>query len=100
MYDELSKCIVFLSPRMRVQWLGLIPISVVKAALEALSATCVFALISLVNDPAKAGETTDKPGTECDYSDNRHAWITAGQRIKIEQLLYSLGYRPNISRSL
>jgi ABC-type multidrug transport system fused ATPase/permease subunit len=57
MYDELSKCIIFLSPRMRAQWFGLIPISVVKAALEALSATCVFALISLVNDPAKASET-------------------------------------------
>ncbi len=52
MLAKVRKTFLLLSPRMRLWWLGLIPLSAAAAVLETLGAGAVFALVKVMENPA------------------------------------------------
>ncbi|MEW6366839.1 MAG: ABC transporter ATP-binding protein [Acidobacteriota bacterium] len=54
MLASIRKLLSLLSPRMRLGWFGLIPLSLVEAVLESLGAAAVFALIRIMDSPSSA----------------------------------------------
>jgi ATP-binding cassette subfamily C protein len=53
MLRTLRKAIYFLAAEQRRAWLGLVPLGVATAAMEAVGAAAVFALISLIDKPTE-----------------------------------------------
>ena len=51
MVAKIRKICTLLSPRLRLCWLGLIPLSVAAAVLETIGAAAVFALIKIMDSP-------------------------------------------------
>lgn len=58
MLTDLRRRLVLLTPRERVWWMGLLPASVLIAALETLGAVAVFAAVAMLTDP---GAATQQP---------------------------------------
>ena len=54
MLATLRSCVNLLPPPQRWRWVVLVPLALVGAALEAVGAVAVFALIAVINDPARA----------------------------------------------
>ena len=52
MFSKIQKIFFLLSPRMRLCWLGLIPLSLAEACFESIGAAAVFALIKIMDSPA------------------------------------------------
>lgn len=53
MLASIRKCFAILSARMRLRWVGLIPLAVTVAALESMGAAGVFAFITIINEPTQ-----------------------------------------------
>src|SRR5262245_43158353 len=56
MLAALKKCLMFLTPRERWQWGGLIPLTIAVAVMEALSAAMVLWFIKIISDPSQSAE--------------------------------------------
>ena len=53
MLMTLRQCLAFLTPRERWQWVGLVPLMLLVAAMETVAAALVFELIQMLNDPTQ-----------------------------------------------
>lgn len=53
MLTTLRTCVGLLSPRVRWRWMGLIPLVLAAALMEACGAAAVFALIKVMSDPSQ-----------------------------------------------
>jgi len=51
MLARIGKIFILLSPRLRLCWAGLIPLSLAEAALETIGAAAVFSLIKIMDSP-------------------------------------------------
>jgi ATP-binding cassette, subfamily B, bacterial PglK len=56
MLAALKKCLVFLTPRERWQWVGLVPLTIAVAVMEALGAAMVLWFIKIINAPSHIAE--------------------------------------------
>lgn len=56
MIAHLWKCLELLTPSIRRQWVGLIPLAVIAAGLEAAGAAAVFCLLSIIKAPERLAD--------------------------------------------
>jgi len=54
MLADARRALALVSPKTRLGWLGLLPLALCSAVVEALSATAVFGLLRIVTDPRQA----------------------------------------------
>ena len=54
LFTDLRRCLALLTPGERWRWAGLVPLAVLTAGVEALSAAAVFVLVQILHDPRAA----------------------------------------------
>lgn len=52
-FRAIRKCVLFLPPRARWYWAGLIPLAFLTAVLESFGAAAIFALLKIISDPTQ-----------------------------------------------